>query len=194
MRLVEIKGERNGKINVVNTGNILTSIPISSYNDSLLSVVTVELSTNNLLFYSPKSSNNQFSFFGPQKQYIIFATNSFTLSVNDEFEDKLVFPSPSGAKTFFAQYPFLNFYPLSVFDDKIENNFFYSSLENGMLLFFDKQSSHKSFSGIRQDQTIVFNSLSSFVIYNYELSALKQETYAKAEWILLENGIDRILL
>ena len=191
MRLVEIKGERNGKINVIDIGSGVVNVPISAYNEKILSVATQNTLGTNLVYYYPNNVQpNPFHYFESQKQYVIFATKTFTLSVNNNFEDKFVFPANTN-KINFVQYPFDNFYPLSAFENKISNLVLYSSVGEGMFLNFDKQSFHKGFLGLTKNQSMVFNCISSLVIYNYSLSALEQEN---DYWILQENDEDRILL
>lgn len=194
MKLTEIKGTRTGKVNIVTFGNT-QSIPISSFNDKILTVGCLDLNTNGLVFYTPNGALNPFITFDAHTSYVIVATKNFTLSTEDSFEDKFIIKEENVGRSYMFQYSFESPQSTETYREHIDPVFLVSSLSGDMLIksVFDSQHTHVS--NLTKNRSFIFDILSSFVIYNPDIFCLKAEDFESGKgWVLLENGIDRLKL
>jgi hypothetical protein len=196
MKTININGIRTGKFNILNFTNSY-SIPISSYDGNIISVISTNMVAGSALsYYVPGSNTNPFNSFEPNRAYLIFAKKNFTIDLDTNTEnDKFVLSGNSNGIYNFFDYEFNNDIPFNLYSNNLKSEFLYSSLSADMLLWHKQNRQINPLSAFETDRIYLINASKNFVVYNPDFSAIQLENFQEPSgWMLKENGIDRLLL
>jgi hypothetical protein len=188
---IEVKGDISGSFDLLYFSPGTASISISSYKDYIYNVLTVD-SNQNTLIYNSTSNTNPFTHFEADKYYFIFSKKNFTLTVADYTQDKFIIEGNSQGIFSFFKFPFNTSIPLTAFANKFEK-LQETTVDRGTITTYDSLRPINSIKSLKKDRIYFIKAIEDFIIYNRDLFALQQES-GTTDWILQENGVDRLLL
>jgi hypothetical protein len=92
----------------------------------------------------------------------------------------------------FFKFPFNTSIPLTAFANKFEK-LQETTVDRGTITTYDSLRPINSIKSLKKDRIYFIKAIEDFIIYNRDLFALQQES-GTTDWILQENGVDRLLL
>ena len=189
--IINVSGDLSGQFSLVHISPNTTAIPISSYNEFIYNVATLD-ENQNVLKYTPNGNSNPFTKFESNKHYLIFSKKNFTLSVADYFQDKFILSGSSEGTLSFFDYNFNTSVPISAFSDKFKY-LQQTTSDRGTLVTYLSGRSINPIKTLQKNRIYAIEVIKDFIVYNRDTPAVLQEDFEEF-WVLQENGIDRLLL